>query len=1181
VILRENFTEEDIHVFNSKKISLLSIFALVVSSMSIGGLGVSAANAAIPESFTTLQINGNDVDVVDSAATINLPSGTTSASLNAVSADVQYLEGTLDGVALTTAESASGFRSYTIADTLNLKQGDQSLVLRTSDDNNHATTTGLVTITLHVDPQFSDLTVNGDSVSVGSTVNFAANTTTATIGLTLVDSNATVVFGSTPTATKAEDANVWTVSGLVAGDNTITFSVTDSAVDSLTGTYTINLNVAVSTDTGASVSINGVDRAEGEDIYVPFGTASVDVVVTLTDPNSTYFLDGDLGLETGDNDVVVTVTAADGTTTYDYHYNVVVQLNTDTSVNSIIVNGESVIDGSVLNIDPLTVEVDVQVDTTDVDATYTVEGATDLVVGENQLMITVIAADGETEQQYFIVLNVLPNTDASVSSVTVNGIDVAENDYVHVEPLTTEVEVLVVTTDENASYEITGGTDLMPGENDLSILVTAADGETSYTFFATIVVDPNNDTGVESITVNGETVEDGGTIYLPPFTEDVEVEVVTTDADATYVIDGDQGLGVGDNTLTIFVTAADGLTTQDYTVTAVVAASNISAISNISISYSTPDGVETVSAGDGDDVELPSNTLSVDVTVETEDSEATVVISGNTDLSVGENMMTITVTAPDGETSEDAYINLIVAVGDVTLSTFNVNDNAVADGDVLDLEPGTESVDVAIVTTDDLATYEVTGGYDLVLGSNDLTVTVTSVDETLTVTYHVTLNVLPYDDASISSIEINSVVWQEGEVLVTDAGDLDITVNMNNEFATYEVVGRTTNVTGVSTIVVTVTAQDGQTTQDAEIVVLAESDLVVNPSVSGAELRVGNYAIIPRTQFEKNATVSYFWFIDNDITAATTGSKHLLTVDDFGHNLRAGAIVTMKGVAPVTYVSRAVEVLPGIMKKAPTPSIKGKAAVGNTLTASTRAWPDGVETSIQWYRDGVAIDGATSETYDLVADDLGGLMTVGITGTMEGYEPLEKISKGLTVVAGTLRYSSKPGISGDFVTGGTITVDPGTWPDEAEVSLVWMRDGEEFATTTADENSYLLTADDYKHGISVDIVVTKAGYNNLTFKIKAKMIKVGTYTEAMTPEISGNAIVGETLDANAGDYPDGTTLKFVWKRNGKVISGASESSYTVTARDVNTTITVRVIAVIPGYKTVRIDSDGVDVTPAQ
>jgi hypothetical protein len=99
--------------------------------------------------------------------------------------------------------------------------------------------------------------------------------------------------------------------------------------------------------------------------------------------------------------------------------------------------------------------------------------------------------------------------------------------------------------------------------------------------------------------------------------------------------------------------------------------------------------------------------------------------------------------------------------------------------------------------------------------------------------------------------------------------------------------------------------------------------------------------------------------------------------------------------------------------------------------------------------------------------------------------------------------------------------------------------------------------------------------------MKSRLIKLGTIEEVPTPVLSGEGLVGSILTVEPGEYPNGAEFTYVWKRNGKVVQGSTDSSYEVNSRDVNATITVKVIAKIPGYKTTRIDSDGIDIIPAQ
>lgn len=937
--------------------------------------------------------------------------------------------------------------------------------------------------------ELSVFTVNGTTVADGETVNLDPYTTSVEVVATAADPTSTVeIAGGTDLAT---------------GPNDLVVTVTDTAAASTQ--YTVILNVLASNDVSAIITINEEEQSDGDNYLVPWGTQSVTVAVVTGDSNATYFVNGDLDLVTGDNELTVLVTAADGLTQQLYTFNVLVLPNTDTSTNFIKVGDVEVADGDFLDLEPLTVDVSVEVDTVDTDATVEIVGGTELVAGENTLTIYITAADGETVREVTITLNVLPNTDTSLLVFNVAGIDVADADFVTVEPLTTEVEVLVETTDPEATFEIEGGTDLVPGENDLTVTVTAADQETVSTYFVTIVVAPNTDVTIESLVVNGEETSDGGTVYLDPFTEEVEVEITLTDPNATYLISGNDNLIVGDNTMTIIVVAADEETYEEYTVTLVVAPSNDASVAGITITYSTVDGEESASASADDVIDLPAATESVSVLVETTDLEATFEVSGNEGLELGENTLTIRVTAPDGETVEEIYI---------------------------------------------------------------------------------TLNVLPSSDATAGSITINGNVvdlenLEEGVVEV-EAGDINVEVVPNNEFATSAITnGVLTNFSGFQTITVEITAQDGETKESYNVTVVATSEVLVVPgsTLGDGELRVGTWIKLPRDQFEKSAKVSYMWS-RNWEDPVEGAAKYKLTVEDYNANLRAVVTIQRAGQPDLVMISKQIVVLPGIIAKAPTPAIKGKAAVGNTLTATTREWPEGAELVYQWYRDGSAIDGADTDTYELTAEDFDTSVSVGITGTIEAYEPLEKQSAGVLVAAGTLKYSDKPSISGDFVTGGTVTVGAGTWLDGAEVSIVWMRNGEEFQITSADENSYVLTSEDFGTRLSVNVVAVAQGYKDATFKMRSRSIGLGTLVDLPAPVISGDPVVGEALEVDLTGLPEDAEFSYVWKRNGRVISKAYESSYTLTARDLGQSITVKVGVRAPGYKKALVESESVTPTNA-
>ncbi len=86
----------------------------------------------------------------------------------------------------------------------------------------------------------------------------------------------------------------------------------------------------------------------------------------------------------------------------------------------------------------------------------------------------------------------------------------------------------------------------------------------------------------------------------------------------------------------------------------------------------------------------------------------------------------------------------------------------------------------------------------------------------------------------------------------------------------------------------------------------------------------------------------------------------------------------------------------GTLSPTPTPTISGKAATGQTLTAVPGTWQSGVTLSYQWLRNGATITGATTPTFLVVAGDVGQKLTVAVTGSLTGYTSATETSGAVT-----------------------------------------------------------------------------------------------------------------------------------------------------------------------------------------
>jgi hypothetical protein len=559
---------------------------------------------------------------------------------------------------------------------------------------------------------------------------------------------------------------------------------------------------------------------------------------------------GDTGLTTGANTLTVTVTAAARTTTQVYNVTLTVAKNSDASLAVFQVNGSNVADGDTVNLAYGATSVQVVATATDLSATVEITGDTGLMTGDNTLTVTVTAADGTTTVIYNITLTVAQNSDASLAVFTVNGANVHDGSKVTLAAYTASVDVVATATDSNATVEITGDTDLIVGDNTLTVTVTAADGTTVKTSKVTLTVPLGDYVSASSFQVAGSDVVDGGTVTVDFGTDAVDVAFTATDEGAKVVVTGDTGLHTGSNQLTVTVTSASGKVTKVYHVTVVVSSNNDNSLATFQ--------VNGVDANDGDQIELNNLDLAHRVVIKAvpTDPAARVVYKAvtraatfRTDLlGFGDNNLVFTVIAANGDLI-DYHLNLHVNdSSDTSLKTFTVNGVAVTDGStVAGLKAGTQSVNVVAVATNDTAvagqhgksTVTIDGNTLLQTGDNTLTVEVTAPDGTVQ-DYTVTLKVLPSADVSLKTFTVNGSAVVDGGKVVIAAGSTsaDVVATPTSDVATADVVGGDSLVNGLNQLTVTVTAESGATkvlhvtvivpTQTTAVITFAKGVLTVD-----------------------------------------------------------------------------------------------------------------------------------------------------------------------------------------------------------------------------------------------------------------------------------------------------------------------------------------------------------------
>lgn len=183
----------------------------------------------------------------------------------------------------------------------------------------------------------------------------------------------------------------------------------------------------------------------------------------------------------------------------------------------------------------------------------------------------------------------------------------------------------------------------------------------------------------------------------------------------------------------------------------------------------------------------------------------------------------------------------------------------------------------------------------------------------------------------------------------------------------------------------------------------AETAAVVRPTVQAGTVELGAAVVGQRvtartTGWPEGVRLEYRWTLDGTAVRGATGSSYGPRPADVGKALAVEVRGTASGHEPSAWVSSPpTTVQPGQLG-AHDVRIVGIAKPWLPVAAVTTPWsPFPVSSSYQWYLDGKAIKGADLPVYIVRTADKGGVLTVQVTGTKDGYTPTTRTSAGTKV----------------------------------------------------------------------------------------------------------------------------------------------------------------------------------------
>ncbi|GHT20945.1 hypothetical protein FACS189430_00210 [Bacteroidia bacterium] len=619
-----------------------------------------------------------------------------------------------------------------------------------------------------------------------------------------------------------------TAKPLTVGSNTVVIEVEDAWRNYQKKPYTVTVNrsaSALSKDANlSSLSVNQGTltpafnaNTTSYSVNVANSVANITISATANHSAANVVGTGSQSLKVGNNALSVVVTAEDGATKKTYTVNItraalVVQSN-DANLSSLSVNQGTLTPAFNANTTSYSVNVANSVANITISATakhnaasVVGTGSQSLKVGNNSFNVVVTAEDGATKKTYTVNITraapVVQSNDSNLSSLSVNqgtltpAFNANTTSYsVNVANSVANITISATANHSAANVVGTGSQSLKVGNNSFNVVVTAEDGTSKKTYTVNItraaLVVQSNDANLSSLSVNQGTLTPAFNANTTSYSVSVANSVanITISATANHsaasvVGTGSQSLNVGNNALSVVVTAEDG-TSKTYTVTVNRAAATLSKDANLS-NLTVNQGTLTPNFASGTTaytVNVVNTVTNITLTATTVHSGATVAGDGAKSLTVGKNILKIVVTAEDGAAkktytvtvnratatlSKDANLrSLSVNQGTLT-PVFNVNTTSYS----VNVAHNVTSITISATANHNCCKCDGTGSKSLNVGNNSFDVVCTAEDGTVK-TYTVTVN--RDTSTAVETVENSGIkVWSANGMIHIDSPSEEI-----------------------------------------------------------------------------------------------------------------------------------------------------------------------------------------------------------------------------------------------------------------------------------------------------------------------------------------------------------------------------------------------------------------------
>lgn len=329
-------------------------------------------------------------------------------------------------------------------------------------------------------------------------------------------------------------------------------------------------------------------------------------------------------------------------------------------------------------------------------------------------------------------------------------------------------------------------------------------------------------------------------------------------------------------------------------------------------------------------------------------------------------------------------------------------------------------------------------------------------------------------------------------------------------------------------------------------------------------------SVDPGTWTPAAAEFGYQWLRGGAPIADATKADYTLVAADQDAVITVAVTATRPGYTAASLSSTSATPIGKGTILTQKPTIAGQSKVGATLTAKPGTWSPTPSTwTYQWLRDGSVIEDENGATYEVTASDIGANVSVTVAASLDGYTTTAAVESDPVEVSpqGSFTVPDEITVVGTYSIGETLTAQAGDWtPTPDAVDYQWLRAGK--VIPGADQDHYVLAADDLGSVVTVKVTASKDGYRSASSRSQAPVAVAAATFTAASPKIVGSLALGKVLTADPGSWSASPALAYQWLRAGIAVPGATRATYTVGVADVGKRLTVKVTGTKPGYTTV-------------